>query len=784
MNLLPLLLGLTAQSNEPIQVTIDTRQTTVAVNPAMYGIFFEEINQAGEGGLYGELLRTRGMEDGDATKLPTGWQAVGEAGRISLDATSVPNEGRPHSLRIERVGAGQIAAVNEGFWGVPLKNGARYRLTMWVRGDAEIDATLEGAGGQRLGNAVIPKSGNEWRRIERTITASGDDNKAKLVLTPKQLGTVWVGYASLMPLDTWRGRSNGFRKDLAEHVSALKPGFVRFPGGCFIEGQVLGQAFDWKKSIGPVEARRPMPRSFWGYPTSNGLGYHEYLQWCEDLGSRALFVANCGMSHSEIAPTDKMDRYVQDALDAIEYANGPATSKWGALRAKNGHAKPFNLRYIQIGNENGGPNYDVRYAMMAKAIKARYPEIQLVANVWDGVPQSYPLEIIDEHYYSNPAFFWRNANRYDAYDRKGPQIYVGEYAVTRGSGQGNLDAALSEAAFMAGMERNADVVRMASYAPLFVNVNNRQWNPNAVVFDNTRSYGTPSYWVQWIYSNHRPDRILKHEVRAPLPQLEPVAGRVGLQTWRTQAEFRDIEVEADGRKLFSADQVSGDRLEILRGEWTTANGAIRQSSDEENRQALLRGVEIPRSQRATLRLKARKISGAEGFIIMMGLEPGREFQWNLGGWNNTVHAFQRDGERVGRGVPGQIETGRWYDIRIEREGNVSRAYLDGKLVEELREAGTPNFTAVAGVDEKANEIVIKAVNGAGTARTVQFDFTGGRVGSTARGLVMTGNRLDAENSLSNPDRIRPRPFSLNGVSGRLSQTLPPYSVTVLRIPRR
>ncbi|HVL39624.1 MAG TPA: alpha-L-arabinofuranosidase C-terminal domain-containing protein, partial [Fimbriimonadaceae bacterium] len=681
--------------------------------------------------------------------------------------------------------SGRFGVINEGFWGIPLRAGARYRLRLWVRTDTPLDAVLEDSSNARRASASFDSTNGRWRMLEATLTASQSEAKARLAILPKSVGTTWIAYASLMPLDTWKGRANGLRRDLAEKIAALRPGFVRFPGGCFIEGHNLAQAYNWKATLGPVEERPPFARIFWGYPSSNGFGFHEYLQWCEDLGSPALFVANCGMSHTETAPMNQMQRYVQDALDAIEYANGPTTSTWGAQRARNGHPKPFNLRYIQIGNENGGPAYDERYALMTRAIKARYPDVQVVANVWGGVPRSMPLEIIDEHYYSNPAFFWRNTRRYDSYDRNGPRIYVGEYAVTRASGEGNLAAALAEAAFMSGMERNADVVRMASYAPLFVNVNNRQWNPNAIVFDSARSYGTPSYWVQWLFANHRPDWVLAHQVQAPQGISRPLTGRVGLQTWRTQAEFRNLEVEIDGRSVLRADQMESRKLEVERGEWSVRDGLISQGSLEENRRALVREVTIRAdAKKVVMRLQARKLGGAEGFIVMMGISPDQEFQWNLGGWGNTVHAFQKDGERTGPGVQGRIEQGRWYDIRLEREGDVARGYLDGVLVEEIRDLPTPDFAAVAGLDQRRNEIVLKAVNGSNRERTLRLHVTGAQLAPTAEALVMTGESLSDENSFATPEKIRPRPLRIERVAPEMSLRLPPRSLMVVRFRKR
>ena len=336
------------------------------------------------------------------------------------------------------------------------------------------------------------------------------------------------------------------RPDLAQTVANLRPSFVRFPGGCYVEGDKLANRFQWKTTLAPP-LDRPGHENLWGYRSTDGLGYHEYLQWCEDMNAAPLFVVNVGMSHTDIVPLDKMGPYVQDALDAIEYARGDVTTPWGKRRAQNGHPAPFPLRLLEIGNENGGAAYEERFALFYDAIKRKYPDIQLIANT--PVKSRIP-DIIDEHYYDTAEFFARQAHRYDSYPRTGPKVYVGEYAVTQGAGKGNLEAALGEAAFITGMERNADVVTMASYAPLLVNDNDRKWNPDALVFNSAQMYGTPSYYVQQMFSLNRGDVTLKTDVQAAPPKtpaaLSLPSGMVGVGTWNTSAEFADINVFRNG----------------------------------------------------------------------------------------------------------------------------------------------------------------------------------------------------------------------------------------------
>ncbi|CAN5583423.1 alpha-L-arabinofuranosidase C-terminal domain-containing protein [soil metagenome] len=770
-----------ALAQEPIHVAIRADKTVTPVSPSLYGIFFEEINQAGDGGIYGELLRNRGLENLPSTGFPEGWK---RSGAVTVDRNQGLNAAHPASLRLDANGS--IAqVVNEGFWGIGLRKGEKVRLVVWAKGSGDLSAALK-AGAPPKSAMALGKLGGGWKRYEKTITASETDPKAALTLRLTG-GEGWIGYASLMPLATWKKRPNGLRADLAKTVDAMKPAFVRFPGGCFVEGgDRLADRFQWKNTIGPVEERVGIARGMWGYPSTSGLGYHEYLQWCEDMGAAPLFVANVGMSHKEHVPMPEMDSYVQDTLDAIEYANGPVTSKWGAVRSKNGHPKPFGLKYVEIGNENGGPVYSERFALVSKAIGEKYPDIVRIADVWGGTPTSAPYELIDEHYYSSPGWFWRNANRYDGYKRTGPKIYVGEYAVTQGCGQGNLDAALGEAAFMTGMERNSDVVRLSSYAPLFVNVNNRQWNPNAIVFDSARSFGTPSYHVQAMFANNRTDRVVETEVSDVPVGLPPaIEGTVGLMTWRTQVEFKDVELIADGKKVFSKSALTPEDVTVKGGAWIAKDGSFGQTDMGQDRRALLKGIDLTGVKSYALTLKARKLAGDEGFLITLDAPASNGgLQYNFGGWGNTHSGLERGGSQISPDVPLTIDTGRWYDVRIEREGGTTRAFLDGKLVQSFTEVGAPDFATVVGIDDKTHEIVIKAVNGAETARAVQFDIAGMDLRGEGKSFTLTGPSLMAENSFEQPNLIVPKEGRVRGKGPNLAVTLAPRSVTVLRLPLR
>jgi alpha-L-arabinofuranosidase len=771
----------------PLLLTPQTPSATVRVDPqkvgptvsqSLYGIFFEEINFAGDGGIHAELIRNRGFEEGKVGEAPPFWKAT--SGSIDLDPTAPFNDGKARSLRV-RPGVNGATVENEGFWGVPIKAGKQYRLTVWAKSTKDRTLSVGVVDGKSKPITTFKSItlSDRWQRYEAVITGKENQTQAKFyAMISGNSAPIWLGYASLMPTDGW-GTNGLMRPDLGEKVKNMEPGFVRFPGGCYVEGTSLSQAFDWKASLGASETRKGSPQRLWGYSSTDGLGYHEYLQWCEDLGAAPLYVANCGMSHTEIAPMDKMQKYVDDALDAIEYANGPVTSRWGSERAKNGHPKPFNLKYVEIGNENGlswsfGGRlpYAERYSLIYNAIKAKYPNIITIAN--DPVP--HPMDMVDEHYYNNPTFFWQNANRYDRYDRKGPKIYVGEYAVTAECGKGNLQAALAEAAFMTGMERNSDVVTMASYAPLFVNDNARQWNPDAIVYNNHQSYGTPSYWVQQLFATNRADKVVATEWNVPLKPAQP-AGGIGLMTWETSAEFKDIKLTSDDKVLYDSNRQPGSWNNAT-GKWTVDHGVFRQTELETDRRSYLKDVRVDGLSRYTLRLKARKLSGREGFLILINAQSeANRVQWNLGGWGNSEHGFESGG-RISPGIKGQIETGRWYDVRLEVDGATITGYLDDQRIQSVTLKPTPHFAAVSGLSADGKTLIIKAVNG--DEKPLDSELSLGNFRGAAEVITLTGPDMLAENSFANPLAIWPKKSKWAGTKYRFQ----PRSLTILRVSKK
>ena len=770
------------------RMEVDATAPGTPISPVLWGIFFEEINHAGDGGIYAELVRNRSFED---AAVPRAWRLAEDGGgksRIAIDTSRPLNDRNTRSLRWEiDEGAPKVSLINEGYWGFSVQRGKRYRLSLYARRDDRfrggLTFHLQGADGKVYAQHTVRGLGRDWKRFTATLTSRATDPKARLVITAESPGAVWLDMVSLMPEDTFKGRPNGLRKDLAQMLADLKPSFLRFPGGCFVEGDRMRNALRWRDTLGDT-AERPSRWCVWGYTTTQGLGLHEYLQMSEDLGAEPLLVVNCGMAcqyrNGDVAPMEQLDEWIEDALAAIEYAIGPPSSQWGALRTRNGHPKPFPLRFVEVGNENWGPAYEERYARFYDAIKARFPQIQIIATA---PVRSRPMDVLDEHFYSSADWFISQANRYDRYDRKGPKIFVGEYAVTRDCGTGNLRAAIGEAAFMTGIERNGDIVVMAAYAPLFVNVNARQWNPDLIGFDSSRAFGTPSYYVQKLFSHYRGTHVLPLKMDAPAMAVPESRGAIGVGTWETQAEYRDITVTHNGQTLFAADFTQGATgWRVVRGDWQVVDGAYRQNGLATDCRVV---AGDPNWRDYTLSLRARKLGGTEGFLIMFRVrDDDHWYWWNLGGWGNSKHAVEQciaGGKSiVSSEVPGSIETGRWYDIRIEVQGTRIRCYLDGKLIHDFEEKPLPVLYAVASRNHRTREVILKVVNVSDKAVESEIRLQGVRsVQPAGKVIQLTSDTLDDENSLDNPTRVAPVESTLRGVAPQFRYTFPKHSLTVI-----
>jgi len=550
--LAPLLL---AAAPAPAPVEIRVERNGRAISPDLFGVFFEDINYAADGGLYAELVQNRSFEYQATEQITwnsvTAWEFTergGGKGRWTVDAGDPVHPNNPHYVAVHasKPGTG-VGIVNSGFDGIPVRAGESYNLSLFARQlylgdrwkqdtpealakrDGEPGAILvriEGSGGEVIGEAPLPMPGKDWTRLAATITARTSDPRARLAVLATYQGGLALDVISLFPAKTFHNRANGLRPDLAQAIADLKPKFVRFPGGCLVHGNGLGNMYRWKNTIGPVEQRREQA-NLWGYHQTAGLGYFEFFQFCEDIGAKPLPVlpaAVCCQNSAQMGsgtgqkglPLAEIPSYIQEVFDLIEYANGPATSVWGAQRAAAGHPAPFNLQYLAIGNEDAQtPVFRERFRPILNALRTRYPRITVIGTVgpfasgadfdqgWKFAKET-KTPVVDEHYYMEPEWFLSNLRRYDSYDRNRSKVYLGEYA----SLGNTLFNAVAEAAYLTAIERNGDVVRLASYAPLLAREGHTQWKTDLIFFSDSQVCLTPNYYVQQLFSTNQGDTYL------------------------------------------------------------------------------------------------------------------------------------------------------------------------------------------------------------------------------------------------------------------------------------
>ena len=515
----PALAAIAAQTHalDPT-LTLDLSHPGVSISPLLYGLMIEDISHSIDGGLYAELIQNRALNDDP--KTPVHWSLVpGSMGTLSLDKTQpVPNTALTNSLRLDVTQAGQtVGAANDGYWGIPVKPQTRYTASFYAKASPSYSGPLtaslqEAIDGTPLASAVTPNLTVDWKKYTVTLTTgqTGPSADNKLVVSAHGVGTVWLTQVSLLP-PTYHSRPNGSRIDLMQKLAAMKPSFLRLPGGNFLEGNTIAERFDWKQTVGDI-SQRPGHPDPWGYRSDDGYGLLEYLEWCEDLHMKAVLGVFAGYAlGGEYVPAGPgLTPYVQDALDEIEYATGDIHTQWGAVRAKDGYPAPFLVPYVEVGNEDWfdkSGSYDGRFAQFYDAIHAKYPHIQIIATM---PVKSRKPDVVDDHFYRPAAEFEADFRHYDSYDRTGPKIFVGEYASQEGTPTPNLSGALGDAAFMTGFERNADVVVLASYAPLLVNISPKgsQWGTNLIGFNALESYVSPAYYTQQLFSLYHGDRTV------------------------------------------------------------------------------------------------------------------------------------------------------------------------------------------------------------------------------------------------------------------------------------
>jgi len=807
--LLTALMAVNMPLQAQISIDIDAQQRGPKISPTHYGIFFEDINHAADGGLYAELIRNRSFEDGPRYGQPAdlrGWSSYA-AMPSQLEMKLIqPTKKQPllnaaqHNalqLNIAATAGQPVCLVNEGFWGINAVQGRTYRLSFWARGkyNGTVKATLSDKNGEKLYAETVVSgfsADKSWRKYEATLTADGNDPQAQFALVFDGVGSLQLDVVSLFP-PTFRNRENGMRPDLASMLWQMHPKFMRFPGGCFVEGQESpDNAFRWERTIGPIEEREGHWNVNWGYRTTDGIGFHEYLQLAEDLGAKPLYVVNVGLWHGGMTPIDSIQPWIDETLNALEYANGDISTKYGAMRAKNGHPEPFNIEYLEIGNENNQPNpreqsdhYYERYELFRQAIRQKYPDIKLIGNVaawgtddpkWES---NYEVDLLDEHYYRTPAWFSEAFHKYDSYDRRGPKIYVGEYAVTNGFGDlGNMNAALGEAVYMMGMENNSDIVPLNSYAPIFVNENDAKWRPDMIRFNSHRVMGTPSYYVQMLMPQHVGTQVVKvrqtnpYKGRKPA-QVTPRKSRVGYGSWATQASYTHMDPLPKTGKP-----------EFISGDWQVVDGLLSQTGLQQQCVALCT-AEV--GDHYTVRCRARKDGGHEGFIIVFNYVDKGHYCWvNFGGWGNTLHGIEQisgGGKMQTATKRGSVEEGRWYDVTLTVSGDSVKAWLDDDLVFDtvLKQDLSKGVFSSATIDDRTGELIVKVVNTGEEHTTTSLNLKNFQA-REARLIRLAANDGMDENSLQNPTCIYPTEQTLTPESAnRLLVEIPAYSLNIIRI---
>lgn len=552
-------------------MVIQADQIGAQIQPTMYGLFFEDINYGADGGLYAELVKNRSFE---FPQNLMGWVTFGNV-KLMNDG---PFERNPHYVRLGNSGHGHkhTGLENEGFFGIGVKKGAEYRFSVWARGQKQRirvelikNSTMEE--NQVFAARDLEIDSKEWKKYEITLRSNLTEPKAHLRIFLTSGGTLDLEHISLFPVDTWMGRENGLRKDLVQALYDIKPGVFRFPGGCIVEGTDLETRYNWKNTVGPIE-NRPLNENRWHYTfthrffpdyfQSYGLGFYEFFLLSEDIGAEPLPILNCGLAcqfqngnpEAHVAVCD-LEPYIQDAIDLIEFANGDTSTTWGKLRADMGHPEPFNLKFLGIGNEQWGKEYPERLKPFVEALRKAHPEIKIVGSsgpnsegdqfeyLW---PEMKKLEVdlVDEHFYRPEAWFLNSGMRYDSYDREGPKVFAGEYACHgRGKKWNHFNAALMEAAFMTNLERNADIVHMATYAPLFAHVEGWQWRPDMIWFDNLRSVRTCSYYVQQLYALNKGTNVVPLNMDGkPVAGVEGQDGLFASAVWDSDSQSYIVKV--------------------------------------------------------------------------------------------------------------------------------------------------------------------------------------------------------------------------------------------------
>lgn len=777
----------------------------------LYGIFFEDLNHAADGGLYAEMVQNRSFEfcavDNPSYHPLMAWEKIEKKySRMQwwIQDSHPYSRRNPHYLVCEIFETGMGAGVrNTSFTpGMYLQKGEKYRFSCLAatdgRGELPLRIVLENDEGRNLGQAdIVVSNGTVWNHYEAEITAQETTTAGNLSIYIDAVGRLYLDMVSLFPQKTFMQQRNGLRADIATLLADLKPRFMRFPGGCLVhDGSINAEDRDslyrWKNTIGVLE-ERPARRNNWGYNQTLGLGYYEYFCFCEEIGAKPLPVLPAGYDphHQRKVPFDQLDEWIQEALDLISFANDDASAQWGRIRCELGHPEPFGLEYIGIGNEEVGEGFFERYPYFHKAIKEKYPDIQIIASSgpfaaggeyekgWNCARRNH-ADLVDEHYYMAPEWFLANHHRYDSFDEKDPRVFLGEYA----SWGNTWYNALIEASYMTGMERNSEKVGLACYAPLLCNVNYINWKPDMIWFDNHQAYGTANYYVQKLFMNHQGDDRIELEMTgiddSVTIQDDPKGG-FGLRIEPdTVVRYSQIMIEdIQNGTIWKDSEVYfvGDNVE----QYISADPDARVVTED----ILLHTVE---SDHYIITVKGEMLYGRRGFMLQYGnRDEKNRYQWEIGGWQNMDSALTQD--IAGRNScltqsSFTVAADREYELKLEIEGRHLRAYIDGELIHEIHHAPVkiePLYTA-ASIDRQSGDVIVKLVNVQKRPIDTVLHMEGIE---QAKGIayIMSGFALEDENSFAEPLKVSPREEEIQLTQGCCSCHIDGESVQVLRFQK-
>lgn len=791
-------------------ITIDAEGMSLPVNVDLYGLSIEEINQALDGGLYAELIRNRSFEEGVAPlncpydrarnvlltpngwSVPfirpdsvPGWRPLSAGSYLYPDSKELINDKNKRSLFISVTAtpaSGRGGAVAEGYRGISLRKGEKYRLSLFAKGASMVPKTLrvalEDSAARRPASDVFSLApGYEWTRYRHTFTATEDMDHAVLTLSADTSAMFWVDVVSLFPEKTWKERPGGLRADLMERIAALHPRFIRFPGGAFVEGYTAGTYPVWRETVGDIAQRRHF-WNVWAYGSTSGLGYHEFLEMCEDLKAEPVYVVNSGLTSQSRRPRYEditaMDKLVAETLDAIAYANAPADSAPGALRARHGHPEPFHLKYIQIGSENYGQEYAKRFELFRQAIKAAYPRMTVISS--SPVSKRNRGDWADAHFYGNPSFFGGAAARFDAESgreaRRSPGLFIGEFGTADPSRAGTLGAAVGEACFLLGVENNPAAVKRLAYAPVLGNAGYPLQRYPLVLFDNRRTVVTPSYYVWQLLATHRGDEWLKTSVRTyQRPQV--TFGRAGVELFDNSFEIAEAAI--DGRRITEG--------QVLTGGWQVNDGSLVPDANRWN--YLLAGDSAAYDYTFTARIRRTKGSGGVQLRVRDNGRRGEAADFiamTLGGAATGLFREAggvRDSLAAPKAFP--MENNRWYTVRMDCREETIRGYIDGVLVHQAELSPLPSLVAVATRDTAARVVWLKVVNTTRHEEKTVLNIQGANVRDQVEAIELAGNP-EMRNSFDQPDAVRPVRKTVSfSLGGPMIYYFPPTSVTILRL---